>query len=193
VVGLTRGRSGTANPWKTLTSRFKYGNAWFSVREDEVIRPDGNPGIYGVVTAQRLAVGILPLWPDHSLTLVGQYRYAIEEYSWEIPEGGGQADVAPMETAIRELREETGISAGTWTYLGRIHTSNCFVHEVCHLYLAEDFTQSAAEPEPDELLEVMRVPFEETVAMAADGRITDSISIAGIFRLSSYLERARRR
>jgi 8-oxo-dGDP phosphatase len=182
------GRGVDRNPWKTVTSHMKYGNAWFSVREDEVIRPDGSAGIYGVVSAERLAVGILPLWPDNSLTLVGQYRYAIEEYSWEIPEGGGNASCDALDIAVRELREETGLVADRWTYLGRVHTSNCFVQETCHLYLAECLTQRAAEPGPDELLEVARVPLEEAVAMAGDGRITDGISIAGIFRLSLYLE-----
>jgi 8-oxo-dGTP pyrophosphatase MutT (NUDIX family) len=173
----------TENPWKTLSSAHKYGNPWFSVREDRVIRPDGKPGIYGVVSAQRLAVGILPLWEDGSLTLVGQYRYPLNEYSWEIPEGGGEFDVDPVESAKRELREETGIEARNWEYLGRLHTSNCFVDEVCQLFLATDLTQGLARPGPEELIQTQRIPFHEAVVMAKDGRITDSISIVGIFRL----------
>lgn len=171
------------NPWKVVSSSHKYENAWFSVREDQVVRPDGKPGVYGVVSARRLATGILPVWQDGSLTLVGQYRYPLNEYSWEIPEGGGDLGVKPLESAKRELREETGIEARTWEYLGRIHTSNCFVDEVCHLFLAWDLTQGVAEPGPEEVLETRLVPFQEAVAMAMDGRITDSISIAGIFRL----------
>jgi 8-oxo-dGTP pyrophosphatase MutT (NUDIX family) len=171
------------NPWKTLSSAHKYGNQWFSVREDQVIRPDGKHGIYGVVSASRLATGILPLWDDGTLTLVGQYRYPLNEYSWEIPEGGGDLDLSPLETAKRELREETGIEARTWHYLGRMHTSNCFTDEVCYLFLAQGLTQGMAEPSPEEILQIRRVPFREAVAMAVDGRITDAISIVGIFRL----------
>lgn len=160
-----------------------YGNQWFSVREDQVIRPDGNPGIYGVVSAGRLAIGILPLWEDGSLTLVGQYRYPVNEYSWEIPEGGGDLDIDPLETAKRELREETGIEAQTWEYLRRMHTSNCFVDEVGHLFLAKDLKQGIPEPGPEEVIHTRRVPFQEAVDMAMDGRITDSISLVGIFHL----------
>jgi 8-oxo-dGTP pyrophosphatase MutT (NUDIX family) len=173
----------TGNPWKTLSSAPVYNNQWFSVREDRVIRPDGNPGIYGVVSAKRLAVGILPLWEDGSLMLVGQYRYPLNDYSWEIPEGGGRFDVSPLESAKRELREETGLEAQTWEYLGRTHTSNCFLDEVCHLFLARDLTQGIAEPGPDESIQVRRVPFRDAVRMAKDGRITDAISIVGIFYL----------
>ena len=173
----------SGNPWKTLSSSHKYENPWFSVREDQVVRPDRKNGIYSVVTAKRLATGILPLWDDGSLTLVGQYRYPLNEYSWEIPEGGGDPDESPLATAKRELREETGLEAASWEYLERIHTSNCFTDEVCHLFFALNLTQGLAEPSPEEILQVRRVSFREAVAMAMDGRITDSISIAGIFRL----------
>jgi len=172
-----------SNPWKLLTSSHKYGNPWFTVREDQVIRPDGTPGIYGVVSARRLATGILPLWEDGSLTLVGQYRYPLHEYSWEIPEGGGDIGIDPLVSAQRELREETGITARVWEYLGRMHTSNCFVDEVCHLFVATALTPGVAAPDPEEVLQTRRIPFDEAVAMATDGRITDSISIVGIFRL----------
>ena len=176
------------NPWKTLEGRAIYENAWFRVREDRVIRPDGSPGIYGVVTAARWALGILSLWPDETLTLVGQYRYPIREYSWEIPEGGGRLDLEPLVGAKQELVEETGIEAERWLYLGRCHTSNCFVDEVGHLFLAEQLRQGVARPEPDEELVTRRVPLAEAIEMASDGRISDSISIVGIFRLARHLK-----
>lgn len=179
------------NPWKRLSSSPIYGNEWFAVREDRVIRPNGEPGTYGVVSVSRLATGIVPLWPDGSVTLVGQHRYPLDEYSWEIPEGGGDLTALPLEIAKRELSEEAGIEAATWTYLGRVHTSNCFSDELCHLFLARDLTQGVSNPDPEEVLETRRIPFEEAVAMTYDGRITDAISIAGIFRASVHLNRQR--
>lgn len=171
------------NPWKTLSTSRIYQNPWFDVREDRVIRPDGQSGTYSVVSAARTATGILPLWPDGSLTLVGQYRYAIREYSWEIPEGGGGLGEDPESIARRELLEETGLQAETWEYMGRIHTSNCFVDEVCHLFLATQLTAGTAMPDPVEVLRLRRAPFATVVQMALDGTITDSITVAGVFRL----------
>ena len=171
------------NPWETLSSSYVYQNKWFSVREDQVIRPDGEPGTYSVVEAERLAIGIIPLWEDGTITLVGQFRYPLDEYSWEIPAGGGQFDVESVEGAKRELLEETGITANTWQYLGRLHTSNCFNDEVSHLYMATDLTQGTAMPDPDEILTNRRVPFEEAISMVRNGSITDAISVAGIFHV----------
>ena len=177
----------TVNPWKTLASSPIYTNKWFAVREDQVIRPDGQAGTYSVVSAGRLATGIIPLWPDGTVTLVGQHRYPLNEYSWEIPEGGGDLAADPLDIAKRELVEETGIEAATWMYLGRVHTSNCFTDELCHLFLARDLMQGTATPDPDEVIATRRVTFEEAVTMSADGRITDAISIAGLFRASVHL------
>jgi 8-oxo-dGTP pyrophosphatase MutT (NUDIX family) len=172
------------NPWKTLSSAHIYGNAWFAVREDRVIRPDGQPGTYSVVSAARLATGIIPLWPDGTITLVGQFRYPLDEYSWEIPEGGGALDADPLAIARTELREETGIEAAQWEFLGRVHTSNCFTDEVCHVFLATSLTQREAQPDPDEVLATQRVSVAEAIRMARDGRITDAITIAALFHLS---------
>ena len=180
------------NPWKTLSTVHIYQNNWFAVREDRVIRPDGELGTYSVVSAGRLATGIVPLWPDNTVTLVGQHRYPLDEYSWEIPEGGGDLAAAPLTIAKAELKEESGIEAASWTYLGRVHTSNCFTDELCHLFLARDLTQHAATPDPDEVLETQRISLDEAVRMACDGRITDAISIAGIFRASVHLRREQR-
>ena len=121
------------------------------------------------------------------MTLVGQHRYPLDEYSWEIPEGGGDLAAHPLDIAKRELIEETGIDAAAWIELGRVHTSNCFTDEVCHIFLARELTQGAANPDPDEILDTRRIPFEEAVLMACDGRITDAISVAGILRASAHL------
>jgi len=179
------------NPWKILSRSLKSENKWFSVCEDQVIQPDGQPGTYNVVSAGRLATGILPMWLDGTITLVGQYRYPLKEYSWEIPEGGGAFDVDPEVTARRELKEETGIEAGRCTYLGRIHTSNCFMDEVCHIFLAEDLTQGEATPDPQEVPQTRRLPLKDAVEMASNGKITDAISVVGIFRLMHHLNESR--
>jgi len=175
------------NPWKTLGSRRIYDTAWFAVREDRVIRPDGDIGTYSVVEANRWALGIVPLWPDQTVTLVGQYRYPIGEYSWEIPEGGGDLTVDPLAGAKQELLEETGIQARLWKYMGRCHTSNCFVNEVAHLYLATDLTQGVPRPGGDEKLKTSRISLREALEMAQDGRMTDSISVVGVFRAARHV------
>ena len=104
-----------SNPWTTLGSRPVYENPWIKVREDQVLRPDGQPGIYGVVEFKNRAVGVLPVEDDGAVWLVGQYRYPLQAYSWEIPEGGSAAGETPEETARRELQEETGLTAGIWS------------------------------------------------------------------------------
>jgi 8-oxo-dGTP pyrophosphatase MutT (NUDIX family) len=175
------------NPWKTLGSRPIYATPWFSVRCDEVVRPDGARGTYSVVHSERLAVGVVPLWDDGTVTLVGQWRYPLAEYSWELPEGGGDPARAPIEAARMELREEAGIEARAWVDLGRCHTSNCWTDEIGHLFLARDLVQGTPEPGGDEELVTRRLPLTEAIAMAADGRITDAISIVALFRAAEFL------
>lgn len=177
------------NPWKTLGSRPIYATPWFSVRRDDVVRPDGAPGTYSVVTAERLAIGVVPLWDDGTVTLVGQWRYPLEAYSWELPEGGGALGSDPLEAARAELREEAGIEARSWESLGRCHTSNCWTDEVGHLFVARDLVQGVPQPGGDEEIAVRRVPLDEALAMAEDGRITDALSIVALFRLARRLAR----
>jgi len=172
------------NPWKTLATRPIYETPWFSVRRDDVLRPDGQPGTYSVVHSERLAVGVVPLWDDGTVTLVGQWRYPLDAYSWEIPEGGGDLHGDPIEAARMELREEAGIEARSWTSLGLCHTSNCWTDEVAHLFLARDLVQGEAQPGGDEEIATRRVPVSEAIAMALDGRITDAMSIIALLRLA---------
>src|SRR5437773_2686581 len=119
-----------ANPWTTLSRRPVYENAWIAVREDQVIRPDGAPGIYGVVHYKNVAIGVLPIDEQGRVWLVGQYRYTLGVYSWEIPEGGGAPGESREETARRELREETGLAAGRLEFLVHAHLSNSVSDEV---------------------------------------------------------------
>ncbi len=125
-----------ANPWKTLQSKVTYQNAWITVREHDVIRPDGKPGIYGVVET-RIATGVVALTDSHEIYLVGQYRYPTNEYSWEIIEGGSDPQETALDAAKRELKEEAGLMAASWEPLGsEIHLSNCHSSEVGFLFTA---------------------------------------------------------
>jgi 8-oxo-dGTP pyrophosphatase MutT (NUDIX family) len=179
------------NPWTTLDSRPVYENAWIAVREDRVIRPDGQPGIYGVVHFQHLAIGVVPLSDDGQTILVGQYRYPLDQYSWEIPEGGGELGVDPLASAKRELREETGLTAEHWTYLGEAHLSNSATDEIACIFLAERLTQGVAEPEGTEELQSRRVPFARAVEMALTGEISDALAVIGLLRAQQYLASGR--
>ena len=168
-------REAAENPWRTLGSRRVYENPWISVREDSVVRPDGEPGIYGVVHYKNTAVGVLPIEDDH-VYLVGQYRYALDRYSWEIPEGGCPEDEEPLRAAKRELREETGFEAGSWRRLGEAFLSNSVADEYAVWFVATDLVPGEPQNEGTEVIGVRRVPLREAVAMAMDGRITDALS-----------------
>lgn len=173
-----------ANPWQTLASREIYSNPWIAVREDSVVRPDGAFGIYGVVHMQNKAVAVVPIDAEGYIYLVGQYRYTLNCYSWELPEGGCAAEdnEATEAAARRELLEETGLQAACWQLLGRAHLSNSVTDEEAFLYLATDLTQGKAQPEGTEKLQIKRVPFAQALQMVLDGEITDGLSIIGITR-----------
>jgi len=178
---------GTDNPWTTLSSRIVYSNDWITVREDDVIRPDGKPGIYSVVDT-RIATGILALTESKELYLVGQYRYPMGEYSWEIIEGGTDPGESPLEAAKRELLEEAGLKAQTWQLIGHeIHLSNCFSSERGWLFLATDLSVEHPCPDGTEVLALKRLPFRECLNMALAGDIKDALSLLGILLLNQRL------
>lgn len=170
------------NPWKTTGTRKIYENPWINVREDAVINPAGNPGIYGVVSFKNFAIGIIPLDAQGNTWLVGQYRYSLEEWSWEIPMGGGPKGIDRLESAKRELKEETGYTAARWTNIMKIHTSNSVTDEEGVVYLAEDLTAGETEPEETEQLVLKKLPLKEAVDWVMEGKITDSISVAGLLK-----------
>ena len=165
----------TKNPWSTVSTRNIYDNKWISVREDAVIQPDGERGIYGVVHFKNIAIGVLAIEDDY-IYLVGQYRYPLERYSWEIPEGGCREGEDPLDAARRELEEETGLRAKNWRKLGESHLSNSVSDELAIWYVATELTLGERHPEGTEQLEVRRVPFVDALRMTLTGEITDSIS-----------------
>jgi 8-oxo-dGTP pyrophosphatase MutT (NUDIX family) len=174
----------TANPWRRHSRRLTYENDWIQVYHDDVTRPDGAPGIYGVVHFRTRAVGIVPIDERDRVLLVGQYRYTLDRYSWEIPEGGVPYDEDPLEGARRELREETGCTAGTWREIGRFDLSNSVTDETGVLYLATDLADGEAAPDGTEDLRVRRVPFVEVMAMLDRGEITDGMSQIALERVA---------
>lgn len=177
------------NPWQTRGSREIYANPWIRVREDHVIRANGRDGIYGVVEFQNYALGIVPIFDNGDTLLVGQWRYPLGLYSWEIPKGGGPLSVPPLDSAQRELAEETGLTTSQWTDLGLFHLSNSVTNEAGQIFLAQDLTVGEAEPEGGEVLSVLRLPLTEAYATALDGRITDGVSIIGLARAVNWLDK----
>ena len=178
------------NPWRRVSRRVAYDNPWIQILHDDVVRPDGKPGIYGVVHFRHLAIGVVPLDADDRVLLVGQYRYTMDHYSWEIPEGGGEFDEEPEAAARRELVEETGYSGGEWRELCRAELSNSVTDEITVLFVAGGLEPGTATPEGTEQLQLRWVPFDEVMAMIRRGEIADAMTILAIQQLA--LERTGR-
>jgi 8-oxo-dGTP pyrophosphatase MutT (NUDIX family) len=169
----------TKNPWLSISSKQIYDNPWISVCEDRVVRPDGKPGIYGVVHYKNIAVGVLAIEEDH-IYLVGQYRYPLKRYSWEIPEGGCPEGEELLRAAQRELREETGLEAARWQMLGEAYLSNSVADEYAVWFVATGLVPGEVRPEGTEKLSVRRVPLRQAMTMALDGEITDALSLLAL-------------
>ncbi len=167
-------------PWSITSRREVYDNRWIRVTHHEVIIPTGGTGVYGTVHYKNWAVGIVPVDDEGHTFLVGQYRFPLEAYSWEIPEGGGTIGVEPRESAIRELKEETGLEARHWHQLLRSDLSNSVSDERATAFLAWGLTRGAAEPDPTEQLALRRVPLSEAFRMVAAGEIQDALSILSL-------------
>jgi 8-oxo-dGTP pyrophosphatase MutT (NUDIX family) len=181
--------SESKNPWKVLSEKKVYENKWIGLTEYQVINPGGGEGIYGKVNFKNIAVGVLPLDDELNTYLVGQFRFPLNEYSWEIPEGGGEPHEDPMESAKRELIEETGLVAHRWDLILKMHLSNSVSDERAVLYLARGLEQHTAMPEETEKLVVRKLPFEEAYRMVENGLITDSMSVACILKVKLMLEK----
>lgn len=175
------------NPWTVLATKPVYENPWISVTEYDVINPSGGKGIYGKVHFKNKAIGIIPLDESFNTYLVGQFRFTLNKYFWEIPEGGGPLGTDVLVSAKRELLEETGLVAAQWTLLMDFHLSNSVSDEHGQIFLAQQLTQHAAEPEETEQLQIKKIPFAEAYAMVEDGRITDSMSVAAIQKVQLML------
>jgi 8-oxo-dGTP pyrophosphatase MutT (NUDIX family) len=172
-------------PWVRRSRTVAYENPWIRVLHDEVTRPDGTPGIYGLVQMHNAAVGVVAIDERDRVVLVRQHRYALDHVSWEIPEGGVPRHEKPLEGARRELREEAGVEAATWRELCRIHLSNSITDELGTLYVATGLRTVPQELEPSEAdLAVEWLPFDAALAMTLDGRITDALSVIALQRVA---------
>jgi ADP-ribose pyrophosphatase len=174
-------------PWKKLKEELKYQTNWIAVSHHDVIDPKGNKGIYGVVHFKNIAVGMLPLDEEGNTWIVGQYRYPINAYSWEMPEGGGKRDVPTIESARRELKEETGIVAHKWTKILEMDLSNSASDEQAVIYVAQDLEFEENDPDPTEDLEVRKLPFAELYEMVMHGEVRDSLTVAAVLKVELML------
>ncbi len=175
----------TKNPWTTLSGEVKYDNRWITVTEYQVLNPSGGKGIYGKVHFKNKAIGIIPVDKALNTWLVGQYRYTLNAWHWEIPEGGGPLNEDPMESAKRELQEETGLRAGSWKEIIHLHTSNSVTDEEGHIFLAEELQEGASSLEETEAdLKVWKLPLKEALDMVLNGKITDGMSVMAILKVA---------
>jgi 8-oxo-dGTP pyrophosphatase MutT (NUDIX family) len=180
-----------SNPWQTVSSRVSYENPWIRVDHREVIRPDGQPGIYGVVHFRNRATAIVPLADNDDTWLVGQYRYATDCYSWEVPEGGVPVDEDLIEGSRRELREETGLIAQSVQHITRCYLSNSVTDEEAFVLVATELTEGPSDPEGTEQLALRRLPFNDALAMVDSGEITDGFSVIALYAVQRWRERSR--
>lgn len=160
-----------------------YDNKWINVTQYDVINPSGGEGIYGKIHFKNIAIGVVPLDEDMNTYLVGQFRFATNEYSWEIPEGGGPIGTDPLDSAKRELLEETGLVAEHWQEILKMHLSNSVSDELALVYVATGLRQETACPEETEQLIVKKLPFSDVVKMVESGEITDSMTVTAILKL----------
>lgn len=170
------------DPWIVKSVRQPFANTWLALDEHQVTRPDGSPGTYTVVRIRRLAVGVLPIEANGDVHLVGQWRFPLARYSWEMPEGGGEPGEDALACAERELAEETGLRAADWRPILEMDLSNSLTDERAKIFLATGLSAGTAAPEPTEVLRHRRAPFREVLARVADGRIRDSMTVAAVLR-----------
>ena len=176
------------NPWRTIDSETVYESAWILVNKHNVLNPANNPAIYSTVHFKSKAIGVIPLDENYNTWIVGQYRYPTHNYSWEIPEGGGNPQVPYVDSAARELIEETGIKAEKFTEIMRMHLSNSASDEEAIVFIAQNLTFHNAEPEETEVLQVKKLPFNELFQMIQDGEVTDAITIAAVYKTKLMID-----
>jgi 8-oxo-dGTP pyrophosphatase MutT (NUDIX family) len=175
------------NPWKLVNSELKYKTPWIEVVHHDVITPGGSKGIYGCVNFQNIAVGVITLDAEYNTWLVGQFRFPLQKYTWEIPEGGCPLNELPLDAAKRELKEEVGITASDWTLIQEMDISNSATDEVSFTYLAKDINIGEPCQDENEDITIKKLPFSEVFEMVEKGEIRDAISVAGIYKVKQMI------
>ena len=179
------------NPWTSNSSAVKYENPWIKITEHQTINAAGSDGIYGVVHYKNIAIGIIPLDENYNTWIVGQYRFPLQQYSWEICEGGGLHHIDTLVSAQRELKEELGITANNWTKLLDMHLSNSVTDEMGIIYIAKKLSYFEPEPEEGEVLKIKKLPFDDVYNMVMKGEITDSLSVAGVLKTKICIDQGK--
>jgi 8-oxo-dGTP pyrophosphatase MutT (NUDIX family) len=170
------------NPWKIVSGKNVHESPWIKVDYYNVITPSGNKGEYSTVHFKNYAIGIIPLDDNNNTWIVGQYRFPVNAYSWEIPEGGGKLNIPPLESAKRELLEETGIKANKWTKLMEMHLSNSATDELAIIYVAQELSFEEPSPDENEQLEIKKIHFDDLFELVVAGKITDSLTVAAVLK-----------
>ena len=173
--------------WKKLSSKVVFDNPWITVFEDRVVNPGGGRNDYGHVHFKNKAVAILPLDKEGNTWLVGQDRYTLGTFTWELPMGGAPLAESPLDAAQRELREETGLSAAKWTEVMRLHTSNSITDEVGIVFVAEELTEGPSDLDETENIELRKLTLAEALQMIERGEITDAITVAALLGVARRL------
>lgn len=173
--------------WKKLESRIVFDNPWITVLEDRVLNPGGGRNDYGHVHFKNRAVAILPLDDAGNTWLVGQDRYTLGAWSWELPMGGAPLDEEPLAAARRELKEETGLTARSWQEIMRLHTSNSITDETGIVFVARDLADGEPQFEETENITIRKLPLDQALEMVRRGEITDAISVAALLAVRAFV------
>jgi 8-oxo-dGTP pyrophosphatase MutT (NUDIX family) len=169
--------------WKRLKSAVVYDNPWITVFDEKVLNPNGGESQYGRIHFKSKAIAIVPLDEDGNTWLVGQNRYTTDEYSWEVPMGGSDAGEDPIDTAKRELKDETGLTAGKLEQIMRLHPSNSITDEEGFVFVATNLEQGETDFDDDENLQVRKLSLVDAIEMVKRNEITDAISVAALLRV----------
>lgn len=174
--------------WQKLDEQLVYDNPWIKVTHENVITPNNTKGIYGKIHFKHIAIGVIPIDEEGNTWIVGQHRYPQNKYSWEIPQGGGKLNEAPLEAAKRELKEETGIEAKHWEEIAELDLSNSVTDEFGKIYVAKTLSFGESQPDDTEELQVKKISIKELFDNVMNGTFTDSLTLVGALKLKALIQ-----